>query len=260
MSDFRIERDSMGEVQVPAQAYYASQTQRAVENFPISGQPLPARLIHALGLVKLASAVANRDLGKLKNEIAEPIIQAAREVAAAKFDDQFPIDVYQTGSGTSSNMNANEVISNRAIELTKGDRFAAKKTIHPNDHVNMGQSTNDMFPTAIHVAVGQAIQKELIPALERFRKVLADKAKQWDDIIKIGRTHLADATPIRLGQEFSGYARQLELSVERARGALRAVLELPAGGTAVGTGINTHPKFGAKVAEAVAKETGVPFV
>jgi fumarate hydratase class II len=259
MSEFRVEKDSMGEVKVPAQAYYGAQTQRAVENFPISGQPLPKRLIHALGLVKIAAAVANRDLGKLKSEVAEPIIQAAREVVAGKLDDQFPIDIYQTGSGTSSNMNANEVISNRAIELTKGDRFATKKPIHPNDHVNMGQSTNDMFPTAIHVAIGQAIAKELIPALQRLHKVLLGKARAWDDIIKIGRTHLADATPIRLGQEFSGYARQIELSIERTQHALAGVLELPAGGTAVGTGINTHPRFGAKVAEVLAKETGVPF-
>ncbi|MCI0684924.1 MAG: class II fumarate hydratase [Gemmataceae bacterium] len=260
MSEFRVEKDSMGEVKVPAQAYYGAQTQRAVENFPISGQPLPKRLIRALGLVKVAAAVANRELGKLKGEIAEPVIEAAREVAAGKLDDQFPIDVYQTGSGTSSNMNANEVISNRAIDITKGDRFAAKKPIHPNDHVNMGQSTNDMFPTAIHVAVAQTIAKDLIPALQRFHKVLLGKARAWDDIIKIGRTHLADATPIRLGQEFSGYARQVELAVDRAQRALNAILELPAGGTAVGTGINTHPKFGAKVAEALAKETGVPFV
>jgi len=260
MSEFRIEKDSMGEVKVPARAYYGAQTQRAVENFPISGQGLPVRLIRALGLVKVAAAAANRDLGKLKPELAEPIIQAAREVAAGKFDDQFPVDVYQTGSGTSSNMNANEVISNRAIEMTGGDRFDKKKPIHPNDHVNMGQSTNDMFPTAIHVAAGQAIQKELLPALERLHKVLKEKAQSWDAIIKIGRTHLADATPIRLGQEFSGYARQLELSLERARRALSAILELPAGGTAVGTGINTHPRFGAKVAEILAKETGVTFI
>src|SRR5262245_61001329 len=175
MSEHRVERDSMGDVQVPAQAYYGAQTQRAVENFPISGQPLPTRLIRALGLVKVAAAVANRELGKLKAEIAAPMIQAAREVAAGKFDDQFPIDVYQTGSGTSSNMNANEVISNRAIELTGGSRFDKKKPIHPNDHVNMGQSTNDMFPTAIHVAVGVAIQNELVPALRRFHEVLAAK-------------------------------------------------------------------------------------
>lgn len=260
MNEFRIEQDSMGPVRVPAQAYYGAQTQRAVENFPISGQPLPKALIHALGLVKLAAATANRDLGKLKPEIAEPILRAAREVADGKLDDQFPIDVYQTGSGTSSNMNANEVISNRAIELTGGNRFEKKKAIHPNDHVNMGQSTNDMFPTAIHVAVGQLIKHQLLPALQRFRQVLEEKAQAWDDIIKIGRTHLADATPIRLGQEFSGYARQLELSEQRAKRALEAVLELPAGGTAVGTGINTHPRFGANVAQVLAKETSVPFV
>src|SRR5205814_8478299 len=176
MGEFRIEKDSMGEVRVPAQAYYGAQTQRAVENFPISGKPLPVRLIRALGLVKLAAAIANRDLGKLKSEIAELIIQAAREVVAGKHDNQFPVDVYQTGSGTSSNMNANEVISNRAIEQTGGNRFDKKKPIHPNDHVNMGQSTNDMFPTAIHVAVGQAIAKELIPALQRLQGVLAEKA------------------------------------------------------------------------------------
>jgi fumarate hydratase class II len=260
MNEFRVEKDSMGDVRVPAQAYYSAQTQRAVENFPISGQSLPPRLIRSLGLVKLAAAVANRDLGKLKPEIAERIIQAAREVAAGRFDSEFPIDVYQTGSGTSSNMNANEVISNRAIELSGGNRFEKKKAIHPNDHVNMGQSTNDMFPTAIHVAVALAIQKELLPALARFQQVLADKAAEWDDIIKIGRTHLADATPIRLGQEFGGYARQLELAIARAKRALSAVLELPAGGTAVGTGINTHPRFGAKVAEVLARETAIPFV
>jgi fumarate hydratase class II len=260
MTGFRIEKDSMGEVKVPATAYYGAQTQRAVENFPISGQPLPKSLIHALGLIKAAAASANRDLGKLNAELAEPIIAAAREVAAGKLDHEFPIDVYQTGSGTSSNMNANEVIANRAIELTGGDRFAAKKAIHANDHVNMGQSTNDMFPTAIHVAVGQAISKELVPVLERLRDVFADKAKQWNHIVKIGRTHLADATPLRLGQEIGGFARQLELSRERALHGLHAVLELPAGGTAVGTGINTHHKFGAKVAEHLTKETGIKFV
>jgi fumarate hydratase, class II len=260
MSEFRIEKDSMGDVKVPAKAYYGAQTHRAVENFPISGQPLPPRLIHALGLVKMAAAIANRDLGKLKPDIAEPIIKAAREVAAGKHDDEFPIDVYQTGSGTSSNMNANEVISNRATEMTGGDRFHHKKPIHANDHVNMGQSTNDMFPTAIHVAAATAIHKELLPALERFKKVLSDKAKAWDDVIKIGRTHLADATPIRLGQEISGFVRQLERCLHQAEQAQYAIMELPAGGTAVGTGINTHPRFGAKVAEVLAKETGVAFV
>jgi fumarate hydratase class II len=260
MNEFRIEKDSMGDVKVPAQAYYGAQTQRAVANFPISGQHLPKKLIHALGLVKVAAATANHDLGKLKHDIAEPIILAAREVAAGKFDNQFPIDVYQTGSGTSSNMNANEVISNRAIEIIRKDRFEAKKPIHPNDHVNMGQSTNDMFPTAIHVATAQAIHKNLIPALQHFFGVMTEKAKEWNDIIKIGRTHLADATPIRLGQEISGYARQLERSIHQAQQAQYAVMELPAGGTAVGTGINTHPKFGAKVAEVLAKETGIAFV
>jgi fumarate hydratase class II len=259
MSEHRIEKDSMGEVKVPARAYYGAQTQRAVENFPISGQPLPGALIRALGLVKVAAAIANRELDKLKPELAEPIVRAAREVAEGKFDGEFPVDVYQTGSGTSSNMNANEVISNRAIEQTGGDRFAAKKPVHPNDHVNMGQSTNDMFPTAIHVAVAVGIDKQLVPALKRLHQVFTDKAKQWDGIIKIGRTHLADATPIRLGQEFSGYARQLERCLDQAKHALGAILELPAGGTAVGTGINTHPKFGAKVAEVLGKETGVPF-
>jgi fumarate hydratase class II len=260
MTEYRLERDSMGEVRVPAQAYYGAQTQRAVENFPISGQPLPRRLIRALGLVKLAAAQANRDLGRLPPEVAAAIIQAAREVAQGKFDDQFPVDIYQTGSGTSSNMNANEVICNRAIELLGGNRFAADKPIHPNDHVNLGQSTNDIFPTAIHVAAAQALVEDLIPALERFRAVLADKAQRWDDIIKIGRTHLADATPIRLGQEFSGYVRQLELSLERARRAVEALRELPVGGTAVGTGINTHPQFGSRVADILAQETGIPFV
>ena len=260
MTQHRIEKDSMGEVRVPANAYFGAQTQRAVENFPISGTGLPRRLIRAMGLCKAAAATANRDLGKLRPDVANPIIQAALEVAAGKHDDQFPVDVYQTGSGTSSNMNTNEVIANRAIELIGGDRFGVKKPIHPNDHVNMGQSTNDMFPTAIHVAVGIAIQEELEPALARLQSVLADKAKKWDDIVKIGRTHLADATPIRLGQEFSGYVRQLERSRQQARQAKAAILELPAGGTAVGTGINTHPKYGAKTAEHLAKETGIPFV
>ncbi|HUG89551.1 MAG TPA: class II fumarate hydratase [Planctomycetaceae bacterium] len=268
MTDDRIERDSMGEVRVPAQAYYGAQTQRAVENFPISGRTLPPELIHAMGLVKYACAVANRDLGKLtrsgKNPLnerqVEALLQAAREVAQGKFDDQFPIDVYQTGSGTSSNMNANEVIANRAIEILGGDRFAAAKPVHPNDHVNMGQSTNDTFPTAIHVAVAVAIAEKLRPALLRFCDVLDHKAGQWDHIIKIGRTHLADATPLRLGQEFGGFARQLELSAERAARAVIPLLELPVGGTAVGTGINTHPEFGSRVAEVLSHETDLEFV
>jgi fumarate hydratase class II len=268
MSEYRVEHDSMGDVKVPARAYYGAQTQRAVENFTISGTALPPELIHALGLIKWAAGIANRDLGKLantgKNRLNEKqidaLLAAAREVAEGKFDNQFPIDVYQTGSGTSSNMNANEVIGSRAAELVGGDPFSTEKPIHPNDHVNMGQSTNDMFPTAIHVAVAVEIKNHLIPSLKHLGAALADKAKQWDKIIKIGRTHLADATPLRLGQEVGGFARQLALAVERAERALKSVLELPAGGTAVGTGINTHPEFGKRVAAALAKETGIPFV
>lgn len=268
MTEYRTERDSMGDVQVPALAYYSAQTQRAVENFPVSGWPLPPALLRAMGLVKYACAIANRNLGKLtgsgKNPLTttqvEALLQAAKEVASGGLADQFPIDVFQTGSGTSSNMNVNEVISNRAIELTGGDRFAKEKSIHPNDHVNMGQSTNDTFPTAIHVAVAMEIQNSLLPALEEFQRELAAKAQEWDQVIKIGRTHLMDATPLRLGQEFGGFARQIELSLSRGRSALAAVLELPVGGTAVGSGINTHPEFGARVATALAEETGIPFV
>jgi len=265
---YRIERDSMGEIQVPADAYYSAQTQRAVENFPISGWRLPAELVRAMGLVKYACGVANRDLGKLagsgKNPLTaaqvDALLAAALEVADGKLADQFPIDVFQTGSGTSSNMNVNEVIANRAIEILGGDRLAASKPIHPNDHVNMGQSTNDTFPTAIHVAVGLEIHRTLIPSLEQLRSALADKAAAWQNLIKIGRTHLMDATPLTLGQEFSGFARQIELSIERARNAAAAVMELPVGGTAVGTGINTDPQFGRRVAEALASRTGLPFV
>jgi fumarate hydratase class II len=268
MSDFRIERDSMGEVQVPAAAYYGAQTQRAVENFPISNWPLPAALIHAMGLVKYACGVANRDLGKLtgtgkkplSEEQVEAMLQACREVGQGLLDGEFPVDVFQTGSGTSSNMNVNEVIANRAIELLGGDRFSPEKPVHPNDHVNMGQSTNDTFPTAIHTAVGVEIKNDLIPALQRFADTLAQKAKEWDKIIKIGRTHLMDATPLRLGQEIGGLARQLELSIERAQQAIDAVVELPVGGTAVGTGINTHPEFGRRVAAVLAEDTGIAFI
>jgi fumarate hydratase class II len=267
MSDFRVEKDSMGEVRIPKLAYYGAQTKRAVENFPISGKPLPRELIQSLGLVKLAAATANRDLGKLagsgKNRLDEKqiaaLLNACREVAEGRFDEQFPVDVYQTGSGTSSNMNANEVIANRAIELAGGDRFAAEKPIHPNDHVNMGQSTNDIFPTAIHVAVATAINDRFVPALAECANVLAEKSEEWRDILKIGRTHLADATPMTLGQELGGMARQLEMAVERAATAVEAVLELPVGGTAVGTGINTHAEFGQRVCEILSQETGIPF-
>ena len=258
----------MGEVQVPAQAYYGAQTQRAVENFPVSGWTLPTPLIHAMGIVKLACATANRDLDKLtgsgknplSDEQVDALLAACREVADGKLDAEFPVDVFQTGSGTSSNMNVNEVISNRAIELLDGDRFSADKLVHPNDHVNMGQSTNDTFPTAIHVAVGCEIKNDLIPALQQLCDTLTQKAKEWDQVIKIGRTHLMDATPLRLGQEIGALARQIELSVARAQQAIEAVHELPVGGTAVGSGINTHPEFGSRVSQILAEETGVGFV
>ncbi len=268
MTEFRTEHDSMGDVRVPANAYYGAQTQRAVENFPISGWRLPPAMISAMGLVKYACGIANRDLGKLtasgKNPLTDSqvaaMLRAAEEISEGALPDQFPIDVFQTGSGTSSNMNVNEVISNRAIEITGGDRLDVEKTIHPNDHVNMGQSTNDTFPTAIHVAVAVQVQTSLLPALERMRAALREKATAWDKVIKIGRTHLMDATPLRLGQEFGGFARQLELSITRAIAARDAVLELPVGGTAVGSGINTHPEFGSRVAAAVTEKTGIPFI
>jgi len=267
MTDFRTERDSMGEVRLPRTAYYGAQTQRAVENFPVSGRTLPAELIHAIGLVKWAAASVNCELGKLtegerglSDQQADALLAACREVAEGRFDDQFPVDVFQTGSGTSSNMNANEVIANRAIELSGGDRFVAEKPIHPNDHVNLGQSTNDTFPTAIHVAAAVAIHQRLIPTLTRCGEVLSEKADQWKEILKIGRTHLCDATPMTLGQEIGGLARQVQRSVDRAGLALNALLELPIGGTAVGTGINTHREFGRRVCELLAKETDVPLV
>ena len=268
MSEFRTEHDSMGDVQVPAQAYYGAQTQRAVENFPVSGWALPPALIHAMGRVKHACGIANRDLGKLtgsgKNPINDEQVQgmldACREVVNGQLDAEFPVDVFQTGSGTSSNMNVNEVIANRSIELLGGDRFDPEKQIHPNDHVNMGQSTNDTFPTAIHVAAAYEIKNQLVPALSGFANALRTKSEQWDQVIKIGRTHLMDATPLRLGQEFGGFARQIELSIKRAEAALSALLELPVGGTAVGSGINTHPEFGARVAAALAEDTDIDFI
>ena len=220
-----------------------------------------------MGLVKYACAIANRDLGKLtgsgKQRLTEgqveALMRACREIAEGKLADQFPIDIYQTGSGTSTNMNVNEVIANRAIEISGGKRTDREKVIHPNDHVNMGQSTNDIFPTAIHVAVGTAIQQKLIPALQSLHDALDAKAKEWDRVIKIGRTHLMDATPLRLGQEFGGFARQIALSLQRAATVRNAILELPAGGTAVGSGINAHPEFGHRVAQCIAEETGIPF-
>ena len=263
----RVERDSMGEVRLPAAAYYGATTQRAVENFPISGRPLPTELIRALAVVKRACAVANRSLGKfstgrapLSDTQVDALLGACDDCAAGLLDAEFPVDIYQTGSGTSTNMNMNEVLAARAVERCGGDRLVIEKPIHPNDHVNMGQSTNDIFPTAIHVAVALGLRQQLIPAITALAATLAVKAKAWESILKIGRTHLADATPLSLGQEFSGFARQAELSVQRAETALAAVLELPAGGTAVGTGINTHPDFGRCVAAELAVRTEIPFI
>ena len=254
---FRTERDSMGEVKVPKRAYYGAQTQRAVENFPISGIGFPPQFIHALGMIKSAAASANEQLGLLEPRIAAPIRQAAQEVIDGKLDREFVVDIFQTGSGTSTNMNANEVIANRALEILghqKGDR-----EIHPNDHVNMCQSSNDVIPTALHCAARIAVERELLPALAGLCAALAGKAKEFDDVMKIGRTHLADATPMRLGQEFSGYARQIELSIERIKTAAAALAELPLGGTAIGTGINAHPQFAKKTIGKLFEMTGLQF-
>lgn len=255
MSDkFRVEKDSMGEMKVPTSAFYGAQTQRAVENFQISGSGIPKELISAIGLVKGSAAKANNALDLIDNEVCEAIFLASEEVRKGKLDEHFVVDVYQTGSGTSSNMNANEVISHRAREIYKGD-----VKIHPNDHVNMSQSSNDVFPTAIHIAVTLGLIEKLIPSLEYLRKALADKSEAFKDIIKTGRTHLQDATPMTLGQEFSGYERQIEQAIWRIQRSLTSVFELPLGGTAVGTGLNTHPDFpGLTIAE-ISKATNLPF-
>ncbi|MCL4195854.1 MAG: class II fumarate hydratase [Phycisphaerales bacterium] len=262
MTATRVEKDSMGEMTVPAEALYGATTQRAVENFPISGRPVPAEIIHAFGLLKKACAETNLSLKKLDEPRAKAIIKAAEAIAQGKHDREFPIDIFQTGSGTSTNMNVNEVIANLTCLAAKksiGSRDH-KNAVHPNDHVNMGQSSNDTFPTAMQVAAAVAIDKDLIPALTRLAKELNKKARQWDKIVKVGRTHLMDATPIRLGQQFSGYAAAAEYGVMRARRAMQRLAEnLPIGGTAVGTGINTHPKFGRMVCEALSKATGVKF-
>lgn len=255
----RTARDSLGEVRIPANVYYGAQTQRAVDNFPISGRPLPPTLIRALGLVKQAAARVNRELGLLDAEKAKLIEQAAAEVAQGLLDSEFPVDIFQTGSGTSSNMNANEVIANRAIELG-GGQVGKDTFIHPNDHVNFGQSSNDVFPTAMHVAAVLEIERELLPALRLLHETLEERAEEFDDVVKIGRTHLMDATPIRLGQEFSGYASQIEHGIERVEAVLPDLRELAIGGTAVGTGLNTHPEFGRRVAEALSDLTGTQFV
>jgi len=256
--EMRIERDSLGEVQVPAAALYGAQTQRAVDNFPISGLRFPRPFIRALGLIKLAAARVNRDLGLLDASKAQVIERAAQEVADGLWDDHFPIDIFQTGSGTSTNMNANEVIANRALQLLGAP--LGSKAIHPNDHVNMSQSSNDVIPAAIHVAAYLEVAAALLPALRHLHETLVAKAASTQDVIKTGRTHLMDATPVRLGQEISGWAAQIEKGIARVEGALPRLAELAIGGTAVGTGLNAHPEFGGRVAAELASLTGLPFV
>jgi len=246
----------MGEVAVPADALFGAQTQRAVENFPISNLRFPREFIQALGLVKLAAARANMDLGLLDHDIGNAIVSAAKETADGKLDRHFVLDIFQTGSGTSTNMNANEVIANRAIQML-GGHVGDKKPVHPNDHVNMGQSSNDVIPAAMHVAVFDSIEHRLIPALRKLQKALNLKAGEFDSVVKIGRTHLQDATPVRLGQEFGGYARQVRLGISRLEKLRETLGELPLGGTAVGTGINTHPKFAARAIHHLSKLTGL---
>jgi fumarate hydratase class II len=249
----------MGEVEVPVGRYYGAQTARSLMNFPIGGHRFPRPMIRALGIVKKAAALTNLDLGTLPKQKADLIVAAAEEVVAGTLDEDFPLVVWQTGSGTQSNMNANEVIANRAIELA-GGQIGSKDPIHPNDDVNKSQSSNDVFPTAMHVAAACQIHEELLPALERFRDALAAKAREFSGITKIGRTHLMDATPLTLGQEFSGYAQQVENGITRTREALTHVYELAQGGTAVGTGLNTHPEFAEKIAAKIAELTRLPFV
>jgi fumarate hydratase class II len=246
----RIERDSMGEMAVPADALYGASTQRAVLNFPISGQRMPRGFIRALALIKIAAAETNAELGVIPREVADAIVAATRAVAAGTHDDQFPIDVYQTGSGTSTNMNANEVIAHLASA-------ALGSKVHPNDHVNAGQSSNDNIPTAMQLAAAMAIEEDLLPGLEQLRSALAVKSVEFHDVVKTGRTHLQDATPVRLGQEFEGYAGQVADSIRRARAAQAELLSVPLGGTAVGTGINTHPEYAARTCARLSALTGL---
>ena len=250
----RTERDSMGPMEVPADSYYGASTQRAVLNFPISTLRFSRPFIRVLALIKLAAARVNEDLGQLDPKISEAIQKAAREVADGKLDEHFPIDIFQTGSGTSTNMNANEVIANRASEILGGDR--GSKLVHPNDHVNKGQSSNDVIPTAIHVSALVEIQERLIPSLEHLQKALRAKSQEFWPVIKTGRTHLQDATPVRLGQEFLGYAGQVERGIRRVRLAQEELAEVALGGTAVGTGVNTHPEFASRVCVILSQELG----
>jgi fumarate hydratase class II len=254
----REESDSMGTLRVPADAYYGAQTQRAVENFPVSGLRLPPRLIRALALIKRCAAAVNAELGLLEPTLSAAIQQAAAEAAEGRFDGQFVVDVFQTGSGTSSNMNMNEVLAGRANEILTGRR-GGRSPVHPNDHVNRGQSSNDVIPTAIHLAALEGLEREMGPALVALRDSLDAKAREFADVRKIGRTHLQDAVPMTLGQEFSGYAHQIRLALERLEATRGRLGELPLGGTAVGTGLNTHPEFAPRVIAALAAHSGLPL-
>ncbi len=255
---YRIETDTMGEIEVPEDKYYGAQTARSLMNFKIGGDRFPREMIRALGILKKAAALTNQELGTLPAEKADLIVRAADEVIEGKLDEHFPLVVWQTGSGTQTNMNSNEVIANRAIEMASGE-MGSKKPVHPNDDVNKAQSSNDTFPTAMHIAAGEQIKGRLIPQVSRLQKTLAAKADAFQDIIKIGRTHLMDAVPLTLGQEFSGYAAQLENGIARVESTLDGIYELALGGTAVGTGLNTHPEFADKAAAHIAQMTGLPF-
>jgi fumarate hydratase class II len=257
--NYRIEKDTMGEIQVPSDKYYGAQTARSLMNFKIGGDRFPRELIRALGILKKAAALTNKELGTLSAEKADLIVKAADEVIEGKLDEHFPLVVWQTGSGTQTNMNANEVIANRAIELAGGE-LGSKKPIHPNDDVNKAQSSNDTFPTAMHIAAVEQIHHRLIPMVTKLRDALQKKSEEFKDIIKIGRTHLMDAVPLTLGQEFSGYVQMLTNGLERIDAALPRLYELALGGTAVGTGLNTHPKFAELSAKKIAEITGLPFV
>jgi fumarate hydratase class II len=254
----RIESDSMGKIEVPNDRYYGAQTARSLIHFDIGRETMPPELIRAFGVLKKAAALVNQDLGKLSAEKTKLIVQAADEVIAGKLDDHFPLHIWQTGSGTQTNMNANEVISNRAIEIA-GGVLGSKKPIHPNDDVNMSQSSNDTFPTAMHIAAASRVEEALIPAVERLRDALATKAGVFSDVVKIGRTHLMDATPLTVGQELSGWVSQLDRDVERLRMVLPGLYDLAIGGTAVGTGLNAHPEFGERAALKISELTGLPF-
>ena len=259
MGEVRIEADTMGELEVPADRYYGCQTARSLINFDIGDDKMPRGVIRAFGILKQAAAKVNSDLGQLDSDVAKLIISAAEEVINGELDEHFPLRVWQTGSGTQSNMNTNEVIANRAIEMA-GGVLGSKSPVHPNDHVNRAQSSNDTFPTAMHIASAEAITGELIPSLVLLRDALAKKSDEWSDIVKIGRTHLMDAVPLTLGQEASGWVAQLDADIRRVEFALEDLHELALGGTAVGTGLNTHPEFANRVASAIALKTNLPFV